>query len=82
MDIFGVFLLLNYIIENINGDVCVLDLFWRVLIVMDKFNEEWFFYGEKKEVWFLLNVVVIDICGYIVVCDGYENMVYFLDFDG
>lgn len=41
-----------------------------------------FFMENKKEVWFLLNVVVIDICGYIVVCDGYENIVYFLDFDG
>lgn len=43
----------SYITENINGDVCVSDLFRRALIVTDKFNEERFSYGEKKEAWFL-----------------------------
>lgn len=52
------------------------------MTVTDKFNEERFPYGEKKEAWFSSNAVVTDIRGYIVVCDGYENTVYLLDSDG
>lgn len=81
-DIPGVFLSPNYITENINGDVCVSDLFRRALTVTDKFNEVRFSYGEKKEAWFSSNAVVTDIRGHIVVCDGYENTVYLLDSDG
>lgn len=64
----GVFLSPNYITENINGDVCVSDLFRRALIVTDKFNEERFSYGEKKGSMVFANAVVTDILGHMVVC--------------
>lgn len=54
---------------------------------MDKFNEEWFLYGEKKGSMVFVNVVVIDIFGYMVVCVCMKIwfifwilMVNFLDF--
>lgn len=81
-DIPGLFLSPNYITVNINGDVCVSDLFQRALIVTDKFGEKRFSYEEKTETWFLPNAVVTDILGHIIVCDGYENTVHLLDSDG
>lgn len=81
-DIPEVFLSPNYITENINGNVCVSDLFRRALIVTDTFGEQRFIYEGKTEAWFLPNAVVTDILGHIIVCDGYENTVHLLESDG
>lgn len=51
-DIPEVFLSPNYITENINGNVCVSDLFRRALIVTDTFGEQRFIYEGKTEAWF------------------------------
>jgi hypothetical protein len=70
-----------YITENINGDICVSNLFKQAVVVVNKSELYRFSYtgqGSGFSPW----VICTDVLGHILVCDDYSNTVHLLDQDG
>lgn len=72
---------LIYIVENINGDICI---FYKDVDVFNKKGNFCFFYYGYRNInfEFQLRGICIDILGYIVVVDVGNYFVYVLDGNG
>nr|XP_034317858.1 uncharacterized protein LOC105342349 [Crassostrea gigas] len=71
----------HYITENINGDVCVSDIYKHAVVVVDKSGQHGFFYTGQRST-FTPYGICTDVLGHILVCDGFSDTVHLLDQDG
>ncbi|XP_062593289.1 uncharacterized protein LOC134254781 [Saccostrea cucullata] len=79
----------NYITENINGDICTSDTKARQVVVVTASGEYRFSYsGHRSQSGFLPCGICTDVLGHILVCNGFitfkENCssIHLLDKDG
>ncbi|XP_062608951.1 uncharacterized protein LOC134270721 [Saccostrea cucullata] len=79
----------NFITENINGDICASDWRARKVVVVTASGEYRFSYsGQQSQSGFLPHGICTDVLGHILVCNGFltfdENCssVHLLDKDG
>ncbi|XP_061171184.1 uncharacterized protein LOC133180731 [Saccostrea echinata] len=62
----------NYITQNINGDICVSDFHARKVVVVTASGEYRFSYsGHHSQYGFIPYGICTDVLGHILVCNGY-----------
>ncbi|XP_062579939.1 uncharacterized protein LOC134241944 [Saccostrea cucullata] len=70
-----------YITENINGDICTLDLDEATVVVVNKSGQHRFSYtGQESGGFHPCGGICTDVLGHILVCDGVN--IHLLDKDG
>ncbi|XP_062599282.1 uncharacterized protein LOC134260749 [Saccostrea cucullata] len=71
----------HYIVENINGDICVSDYDKKAVVVVNKSGQHRFSYrGQKARIW--PAGICTDVLSHILVCDSMSNTVHLLNQDG
>ncbi|XP_062595053.1 uncharacterized protein LOC134256425 [Saccostrea cucullata] len=80
---------INFISENINGDICTSDYLARKVVLVTGSGEYRFSYsGHHSQFGFIPYGICTDVLGHILVCNGYEDSrnhcssVHLLDMDG
>uniref|UniRef100_K1RCC5 Tripartite motif-containing protein 3 n=1 Tax=Magallana gigas TaxID=29159 RepID=K1RCC5_MAGGI len=71
----------HYIIENINGDVCVSDYYKYAVVVVDKSGQHRFSVRGQRSKFYPFGICT-DVLGHILVCDSSSETVHLLDQDG
>lgn len=72
---------LVYIVENVNGDVIVIDWNKNVIIVVNRLGIYWYLFLWKEGKLFIC-LVVIDLVGYVFIIDFFGIKICILDRDG
>ncbi|XP_062606357.1 uncharacterized protein LOC134268181 [Saccostrea cucullata] len=80
---------INYITENINGDICTSDSSSGIVVVVTRTGENRFtYFGQKPQYRIWPRGICTDVLGHILVCNGYQTFdenyssVHLLDING